>query len=180
LRSSEVGTPRRTVAVGIAADGPPAAANIATTILGGRRQRGVSPGEVLATLLLQLHLTAPRRHLQSMKVVRLLIVLQGLTHAVAPRRDKVVVRGGVCCWGPGSDGLDHHGRGSHGSRGRGSTLLWVALMLEVADTVGRGGVLGLRRHGQRLDGRGAVIHVFVCPDWRDEQGRTPPATDQCV
>ena len=39
LRSSEATTPR-TVAVGIAADGPPAAAEIATAILGGRRQRG--------------------------------------------------------------------------------------------------------------------------------------------
>jgi hypothetical protein len=46
-------------------------------------------------------------------------------------------------------------------------------MLEVADSVGPGGLLRLRRHGQRLDGRGAVIHVFVCGDWRDAQAADP-------
>ena len=43
-------------------------------------------------------------------------------------------------------------------------------MLEVADSVGRGGVLRLRRHRQRLDGCEAVIDVFVRRDWRDAQG----------
>src|SRR4029077_9645123 len=89
--------------------------------------------------------------------VRLLVVLQGPTNAVSPRHDD----GFIGDLGPGSDGLDHYGRGSHGSRGRGSTLLRVALMLEVADSVGRSGV---RRHGQRLDGRGTVVDVFVCRD----------------
>jgi hypothetical protein len=47
----------------------------------------------------------------------------------------------------------------HGSGDHGSTLLRVALMLKVADSVGRGGVLRLRCHGERFDGRGAVIRV---------------------
>jgi hypothetical protein len=49
-----------------------------------------SPGEVFATLLLQPHLTVPRRRLQGMKIVRLLVIQQGLTHAVAPHRDETV------------------------------------------------------------------------------------------
>jgi Mn2+/Fe2+ NRAMP family transporter len=32
---------------------------------------------------------------------------------------------------------------------------------------GLGGVLRLRLDGKRLDGRGAIIHVFVRRDWRD-------------
>src|ERR1700692_4677522 len=63
LRSSEAATPSRTVAVGIAADGPPAATDVPSAVSlwcrqGGRR---FCPGVVLATLLLQPHLTAPPR-----------------------------------------------------------------------------------------------------------------------
>ena len=126
----------------------------------------VCPGVVLATLLLQSHLTAPRGHLQGVEVPRLLVGLQGPPHAVSPRRDD----GFIGDLGSGSGGLDHYGRGSHGSWDHGSPLLRVALMLEVADSVGWCGVLRLRRYGQRLDGRGAVIHVFVCRDWRDAHG----------
>jgi hypothetical protein len=43
-------------------------------------------------------------------------------------------------------------------------------MLEITDSVGRGGVLRLRRPGQRLDGRGPSLHVFVCRDRHDAQG----------
>jgi hypothetical protein len=43
-------------------------------------------------------------------------------------------------------------------------------MLEVADSVGRGGVLRLRRHRERLDSRGAIKQVFVRRDRRDAQG----------
>jgi hypothetical protein len=41
-------------------------------------------------------------------------------------------------------------------------------MLELADSIRRDGVL--RLHGEWPDGRGAVIHVFVCRDWRDVEG----------
>src|SRR5208282_6498570 len=69
--ASEAATLRRTVAVGIAADGPPAAADVASpTHLRRYRQwdRGFRPGVVPATLLLQPHLTAPRGHLQGVEV----------------------------------------------------------------------------------------------------------------
>src|SRR5271166_7182577 len=55
LRSSEAVTPRRTVAVGVASDGPPAATDVASsTLLRGRCQQhwGFYPGEVLVTLRL--------------------------------------------------------------------------------------------------------------------------------
>jgi hypothetical protein len=106
---------------------------------------GFCPCIVLATPLLQPHLTAPRRHLQGVEVVRLLVDPQGPVHAVSPHRDD----GFIGAWGKGRDGPDCHRRGSHGSRGRGSTLLRVALMLEVADSVWRSGVLRLRGHGER-------------------------------
>ena len=64
-------------------------------------------------------------------------------------------------------GLTTMAGGGRGSRGRGSTLLRVALMLEVADGIGPDGVLRLRLDGKRLDGRGAIKHVFVRRDWRD-------------
>ena len=98
-----------------------------------------------------------------MEVVRLLVVLQGSLHTVSPRRDD----GFIGDLGTGRDGLDHNGWGGRGSRGRGSTLLRVALMLEVADGIGPDGVLRLRLDGKRLDGRGAIKHVFVRRDWRD-------------
>jgi hypothetical protein len=62
--------------------------------------------------------------------------LHALQHAVSPRRDD----GFIGDLGTGRNGLHHNGRGSRGSRGCGSTLLRVALMLEVADSVGRSGV----------------------------------------
>ena len=72
-------------------------------------------------------------------------------------------------WSRGAMGLTTMARRATGPRGPGSALLRVALMLDVADSVRRGGVLRLRRHGERLDGRGAIIHVFVCRDCRDAQ-----------
>ena len=145
LRSSEAPTPRRTVAIGIAADGPPAAADVPAAVSLECRQRGRRfwPGVVLATLPLQAHLTAPRRRLQGVDVVRLLIVLQGPPDAVSPRRDD----GFIGDFGSGSGGRGGHDWGGHRSRDPGSALLRVALMLEIADSVGWGGVLRLRRHG---------------------------------
>jgi hypothetical protein len=136
LQSSEAATrPRRTGAVGIAADGPPAATDVPSTVSLWCRQRGrrFYPGAVLATLLLQPHLTAPRGQLQGVEVVRLLVVLQGPTHAVAPRRDD----GFIGDLGAGSGGLGGHDWGSQRSWDRESAPLRVALMLEVADRIGR-------------------------------------------
>jgi hypothetical protein len=175
--SSEAATPCRTVEVGIAADGPPAATNVASPCqLRSCRQRDpvfgyavvltICHAIILTILLLQLHLTAPRRRLEGTEVVRLPVGLEGPVHTVSPRRDD----GFVGDLRRGRDGLDHNCGGSHGSRGRGSTLLRVALMLEVADNIRRDGVLRLRLHGKRLDGRGTVIHVFICRSWHDEQG----------
>src|ERR1700722_6337195 len=104
LRSSEAATLRcRTVAVGIAADGPPAAADVASPAHLRRCRQGdpgFCPGVVLAPLILQPHLTAPSGHLQGVEVVRLLVVLQGPTNAVSPRHDD----GFIGDLGPGSDG----------------------------------------------------------------------------
>jgi len=72
--------------------------------------------------------------------------------------------------GRGAMGLTATTGGATGAGTAGPPFFPVALMLEVADSAGRGGVLRLRRHGQRLDGRGAVIHVFVRRDLRDAQG----------
>jgi hypothetical protein len=109
-------------AVGIAADGPPAANDVASPThprIFRQRDRGFRPGVVLAALLLQPNLTDSRLQLQGVEVVRLLVGLQGPVHAVSPCRDDGFIR----ALGMGRDGLDHNGRGSHGSRGHRSSLL---------------------------------------------------------
>ena len=60
-RSSEAATPRRAVAVGVAADGPPATTNVSSTVSLWRRQRRrrFDPRVVLATLASERALLVP-------------------------------------------------------------------------------------------------------------------------
>ena len=121
--------------------------------------------------------------------MRLLIVLQGLDScSVAPRRDKVVVRGGeFAAGGRGSDGLDHQWPGEPREPGPWvQPFLWVALMLEVAlwtlCWVGGGSAGAAASLVSGLMAVGPSYTSSRLPRLvRDEaQRRTPPATDQCV